>query len=84
MPQVPPAVRRMRARLLREEGDRARAAYLARRIGGKTEVLIESEGMGRCPYYAPVRFDRRLPLGNVVPMTIVGADADRLYAEGAG
>jgi threonylcarbamoyladenosine tRNA methylthiotransferase MtaB len=89
MPQVPPAVRRSRARLLREEGDRARAAHFAGRIGGNTEVLVESEGIGRCPYYAPVRLDRRPAAEPIVPGTIVavritGADADTLQAEAAG
>jgi threonylcarbamoyladenosine tRNA methylthiotransferase MtaB len=86
MPQVPPGVRRTRGRLLREAGDRARAAYLAGRVGGTTEVLVETDGIGRCPYYAPVRLDRRpvsktMVPGTIVAVTITGADADTLHAE---
>ncbi|MFO1154728.1 MAG: tRNA (N(6)-L-threonylcarbamoyladenosine(37)-C(2))-methylthiotransferase MtaB [Rhodospirillales bacterium] len=80
MPQVSPALRRERARLLREEGDRARAAYLASRIGERTDVLVETDGIGRCPYYAPVRLGRRLSPGTVASVTVTGADGDGLDA----
>ncbi len=89
MPQVPAPIRRHRARLLREEGDRVRAAFLAGRVGSSTEVLVETDGVGRCPYYSPVRLDRRpvpetIAPGSIVRVAITGADAETLYAEGPG
>ncbi len=79
MPQVPPAERRTRARLLRETGDRARAAYLAGRIGVTTEVLVETDRTGRCPDYAPVRLDCPAVPGTLLGVRISGADTDTLY-----
>jgi len=79
MPQVTPSVRQTRAAALRAAGDAARARHLAGRVGQRTEVLVETDGVGRCPYHAPVRLAFAAAPGEIVPVTITDADDQRLF-----
>jgi len=74
MPQVPKAVRRDRARQLREAGDRHVANFLRDCIGGETTVLVETAERGRTDQYAPVRLPEGLAPGTLVRMRITGVD----------
>ncbi|MFO1156337.1 MAG: TRAM domain-containing protein [Rhodospirillales bacterium] len=80
MPQVAGPVRRQRAARLRALGDTARARFLASRVGGTLEVLVEATGVGRCPGYAPVVIAEGAEPGSVVQVQIRAADTQRLYA----
>jgi threonylcarbamoyladenosine tRNA methylthiotransferase MtaB len=73
MPQLPGAVIRERAAMLRAAGEAALAADLASRIGSETDVLIERAGMGRAAFYAVVRFEAPALDGAIRRMRIVGA-----------
>lgn len=73
MPMVARAVREDRARALRAVGDRLRARHFAHRIGRTVEVLIESDGIGRCPDFAPVRLVASAPAGALVASAPAGA-----------
>ncbi len=81
MPPVPPEVVRERAARLRAAGAAALAADLAGRVGGAAEVLVEGDGRGRAPCYAPVACDgspgaiRRLRFTAVAGGALVGAAA---------
>ncbi|TVR95937.1 MAG: tRNA (N(6)-L-threonylcarbamoyladenosine(37)-C(2))-methylthiotransferase MtaB [Rhodospirillales bacterium] len=81
MPQVPAAERKARAAKLRQAGERVQAHFLLSRIGSETDVLVEREAVGRCPYYAPVRLGPGPPAGRVVPVRITGAASDHLMGE---
>jgi threonylcarbamoyladenosine tRNA methylthiotransferase MtaB len=81
MPQVPGPVRRERAARLRAVGDAARARFLAGRVGTCAEVLVETKGSGRCPWYAPVALRPEAEPGSLLPVRIHAADAERLFAE---
>ncbi len=80
MPQVPKAARQERALRLREAGDRALDAHLARRVGSAASVLVETPRFGRDRDYAPVRLDRDAAPGAVVAARVMGADAGELRA----
>jgi len=84
MPQVPPPVRKQRAARLRAAGDAARRAYFASRIGSETDVLVEDGRTGRGSDYAPVRLERRVPVGAIVRARITGARPDHLAGRLAG
>jgi threonylcarbamoyladenosine tRNA methylthiotransferase MtaB len=71
MPQVPQAVRKERAARLRQAGETVRAAWLESRIGREVEVLVEEEGVGRCPWYAPVRLPPGPPAGSLARARLV-------------
>ena len=55
MPQIDPAIRKQRAAILREEGERVLARYLDRLVGREAEIVIEQNGhCGRSEHYALV------------------------------
>ncbi|MGZ8348297.1 MAG: tRNA (N(6)-L-threonylcarbamoyladenosine(37)-C(2))-methylthiotransferase MtaB [Allosphingosinicella sp.] len=85
MPQVPATARRQRAARLRMAGTRARHRFFAGRVGASTEVLVEGEAVGRCPWYAPVSLGASIAggaePGTLAPVRINAADEERLYAE---
>jgi threonylcarbamoyladenosine tRNA methylthiotransferase MtaB len=83
MPQVDKAVRKERARALREAGEAAVAAFLAGRVGKLENVLAESAEIGRTAQYAPVRLATPATTGAMFDATIAGANATTLLASAA-
>jgi threonylcarbamoyladenosine tRNA methylthiotransferase MtaB len=77
MPQVPVPVRKARAARLRAAGEDALGRYLTARIGTRANVLVETEGFGRCEHYAPVAIEATEP-GQIVPVEIVAASGTTL------
>ena len=55
MPQVPPAIVKVRARRLREACAARRAAWLDGLVGTQQQVLVEKDGFGHAENFAPVR-----------------------------
>ncbi len=78
MPQVPGPVKRRRAAMLRDAGDRAQRRFFESRIGSTTEVLVERGRDGRCPHHAPVLLDFDAEPGSLVFARITGAGPDHL------
>lgn len=79
MPMVARAVRERRARELRGAGDQARARHFARRIGQVVDVLMESDGSGRCPDFTPVRLAAAPEAGALGRVRLTAADAHGLF-----
>ena len=77
MPQVPPRIRKARAKRLRDAGQAALAAFLESRIGTRADVLVEIAGFGRSEHYAPVELDVGAP-GEIRAARITGAAQGRL------
>ena len=80
MPQVPPHLRKERARLLREHGQAALCRHLTSEIGARRRVLTESNGMARTEQFTPVRLAGHAEPGQIVDVTIAGHDGQRLLA----
>ncbi len=78
MPQTDAAIRRDRARQLRQAGADRLRRFLDGRIGGTARVLVEKDHSGRCEHYAPVRLDDRAPTGEVVTARILRRTGERL------
>ena len=78
MPQLPRNIVKTRAAALRERGEAARAAHFAALCGTRQDVLVEQDGLGRTPTYAPVRFDTAAEPGSIVSVAITGADGAAL------
>jgi threonylcarbamoyladenosine tRNA methylthiotransferase MtaB len=78
MPQLPRGVVRERARRLREAGERALGRFLDGEVGATREILVESDGLGRTPHYAAVRFAGEAAPGTLRQARIVGRGHDHL------
>ena len=83
MPQVGRQIARERAALLRSAGDRQVDTFLHAEIGGIRDVLIEKNGYGRPPQYAPIRVDGPVVQGAVVPVAITGMAGNALQGKAA-
>jgi threonylcarbamoyladenosine tRNA methylthiotransferase MtaB len=80
MPQVRGEVIRERARLLREKGEAALAARLAREIGQRRAVLMEGASFGRTEHFMPVVVSSPSVRGDIRPLVIAGHDGGQLLA----
>jgi threonylcarbamoyladenosine tRNA methylthiotransferase MtaB len=82
MPQLPAAICKQRAAVLRELGEVALAAYLRGRLGSRQRVLVEDGRSGRTESYAAVTLDRSdLSPGSIVETRVTGTDGKTLTAE---
>jgi len=83
MPEVPAAVRKERARILRRTGEAALARFLQSRVGAVAEVLAEADGDARADDWTPVRLAFPAPEGAVVRARLLRVDGDVLVGERA-
>ena len=74
MPQLPPATRRTRAAALRAAAIPHAAAFHAGLLGTERLVVVERNGSGHTPEFAPVRIEGARP-GDLVRARITAADA---------
>jgi threonylcarbamoyladenosine tRNA methylthiotransferase MtaB len=80
MPQVPHALRKERARLLRHDGEAALKRHLDAEIGAKRRVLTESNDMARTEQFTPVRLSPHAEPGALLDVTIAAHDGKNLLA----
>lgn len=72
MPQVDKAVRKQRAAQLRAMGEAAKARFYQSLIGTPVEVIVETDGVGRTPHFAPIHLEQAGVCGTlctVIPET---------------
>jgi threonylcarbamoyladenosine tRNA methylthiotransferase MtaB len=70
MPQLDKALIKERASRLRATGDRKLHDFLAREVGARRSVLVETEKRGRTEHYAPVLFGQTMRPGAIVTATV--------------
>ena len=80
MPQVPHALRKQRARLLRQDGEAALRRHLDREVGATRRVLTESNDTARTEQFTPVRLAVHAEPGQRLDVTIAGHDGKHLLA----
>ena len=80
MPQVDKAVRKERARLLREAGEKQLIRFNIDRLGETTTAIIEQNGNGRTEHFAEVVLDRNLEPGSLVTVQVVAYEKGCLKA----
>lgn len=78
MPAVNGTAIKDRAARLRAAGDAALRAHLDAQIGRTHRVLTEGPRLGRTEQFTEVTFDRDMPEGTLVDVTIAGHDGLRL------
>lgn len=72
MPQVPVSVRKERAKILRETGEKLLNDYMLDRLGQTASVLYEADGKGLCEHYLPVHIDGDFTAGQIIPVRLTG------------
>lgn len=72
MPQVPVSVRKERAKILRETGEKLLNDYMLDRLGQTASVLYEADGKGLCEHYLPVHIDGDFEAGKIIPVRLTG------------
>jgi threonylcarbamoyladenosine tRNA methylthiotransferase MtaB len=72
MPQLARALVKDRASRLRARGEAALQSRLRALIGTTQEILVEKNGMGRTPCFAPVEIDDHPPQGTLVRAALTG------------
>ena len=80
MPRVPGPAIKDRAARLRAAGDAALARHLDAELGQTRLVLTEGPRLARTEHFTEVAFDRDMPEGTLIEVTIAGHDGQRLRA----
>jgi len=80
MPQVAAGVTKDRARRLRAKGEAMLAARYQAMIGSRREILVEKNGRGYTPCFAPVWLQSQATRGKLVSVRIVNVGKDGLVA----
>ena len=78
IPPVDGNIVKARAKILREEGQAAKARHLASRVGELDQALFEETGQGRLPDFSLIRVDNPPSAGSIVPVSVIGAADDHL------
>jgi threonylcarbamoyladenosine tRNA methylthiotransferase MtaB len=84
MPRVHSKTAKSRATRLRAAGDAARDAFFTAHAGCAVEILVEANGRGYTPHYAPVRLSAKYgapAAGEIVRARVTGHDGKTLFAE---
>ena len=76
--QVPPPVRKERARLLRNLGDKQVEKFLNFHVKQKRQVIVEKDNIGRTEHFAEVRLDRECQVGSLVNVQTDGISGTSL------
>jgi threonylcarbamoyladenosine tRNA methylthiotransferase MtaB len=80
MPQVPHALRKERARVLREHGAAALHRHLVAQVGVTRRVLTERGGIGRTEQFTAVRLAAPADPGLMLDLTIANHNGKQLIA----
>ena len=81
MPQIPRAVVKERAALLRDKGASVLSQFLTMQAGSEVEVLMEREGIGRTRQFAEIHLSASRQPGDIVRARVNGHDGRRLSGE---
>lgn len=81
IPPVNGKIIKARARALREEGARVKAAHFQTRIGDTDTALIEETGLGRLPDFSMIKIDNPPAPGTLANVAITGHDGETLLGQ---
>jgi threonylcarbamoyladenosine tRNA methylthiotransferase MtaB len=83
MPALPRKIVTERAQRLRAAGDAALARHLQRQVGRTIDAIVERDGLARAEDFTEVVFDGAGAPGEIVRLTVTGADGKRALAAAA-
>ena len=78
MKQIPVSVRKERAKILRELGEKKYQKLLHSMVGKKVNVLVETDKKGWTENYLHVILSTDIPVGQIVPVIIKGVQDNAL------
>ena len=78
MPQVDGAVRKERAKILRELGSQQVHKHLSGLVGKTLPVLVERNNKSRTEYFSEVLLDREMPLGKIVMVSMDAVEQEHI------
>ena len=78
MPQVPTAIRKERASILRAAGKKELGQYIESRIGTTERVLMEKESLGHTEHFIPMTVDDPTTPGEIVRAIVQTVSNDKL------
>jgi threonylcarbamoyladenosine tRNA methylthiotransferase MtaB len=81
MPRVPGPAIKERAARLRAAGDAALVRHLQAQVGQRRMVLTEGPRLARTEHFTEIAFDRDMPEGSLIEVTITGHDGARLLTD---
>jgi len=83
MPQIPTAIKKQRAKLLRQAGEVELHKFLDSQIGTKQKVILENDNSGRCENFITTKIitNKNLKNGDIFEVLIKSKMADSLIAE---
>jgi len=70
MPKIDKAIRKQRAQILRDQGDKAMLNYMNSSIGSMANVLVETANKGMSEHYVPVALNFKGIPGEIIKMRI--------------
>ncbi len=76
IPPIDGATIKARAKILRQEGARVKAAHLQTRIGNRDIALFEDTGLGRLPDFTLVKVDNPPEAGSLAKIKITSSNED--------
>ncbi|MDG1436628.1 MAG: tRNA (N(6)-L-threonylcarbamoyladenosine(37)-C(2))-methylthiotransferase MtaB [Rickettsiaceae bacterium] len=74
MPQVPMKIRKARAAILREEGQKELSKFFKQNIGKNVELLVEKNNMAHSESFIPVKLDGEFISGQLLKAELISAD----------
>jgi len=79
--QVPVALRKERAALLREAGEREKTAFYKTLDGCRAMVIVEKDGRGHTEHFAETVLQEAHPAGSLVPVLLEWKQSGQLLAK---
>ncbi|MGC0372120.1 MAG: hypothetical protein DGJ47_000825 [Rickettsiaceae bacterium] len=81
MPQVPVSIRKQRASILREAGQRELLKFFEKNIGINVELLVEKNNIAHAENFIPVKFNSDMDSGSLVRAKLIAAGEKYMEAE---
>jgi threonylcarbamoyladenosine tRNA methylthiotransferase MtaB len=81
MPQVDVQIRRERAKILREEGEKQLEIFYKKFIGKNLQVLVENDNIGRLENFIQVKLDKNIEQGSLVNANLYGVNGKYIEAK---
>ena len=81
MPQLPKTIRKERAKILRQEGQKQLAEFFKKHIGQKVELLVESNNIAHTENFIPVKLDKFLETGQILKARLVSIEKNYMLCE---